>query len=72
HQQPSLSEQMDRFEIGVIEAALRRARGDVGDAAEALDLPRRSLYARLQRHGIDGAAFRGRADTAKGNQRDCS
>ncbi|MFK3781504.1 sigma-54-dependent transcriptional regulator [Agrobacterium sp. NPDC089420] len=70
HQQPSLSEQMDRFEIGVIEAALRRARGDVGDAAEALDLPRRSLYARLQRYGIDGADFRNRSSTAKGNRRD--
>jgi len=56
----SLSEQMDRFEIGIIQAALNRAQGDVGQAAEALKLPRRSLYARLQRHGIDGAAFRSR------------
>jgi two-component system C4-dicarboxylate transport response regulator DctD len=58
--QLSLSEQMDRFEIGIIQAALNSTQGDVGEAAEALKLPRRSLYARLQRYGIDGASFRGR------------
>lgn len=58
--QLSLSEQMDRFEIGIIQATLNSTQGDVGEAAEALKLPRRSLYARLQRYGIDGASFRGR------------
>ncbi len=58
--QLSLSEQMDRFEIGIIQATLNSTQGDVGEAAEALKLPRRSLYARLQRYGIDGASFRAR------------
>ncbi|WP_420963140.1 sigma-54-dependent transcriptional regulator [Brucella sp. IR073] len=55
-----LSEQMDRFEQGVIRAALERCRGDVGLAAEQLQLPRRSLYARLQRLRIDASTFRKR------------
>ncbi len=62
-QEPSLlalSEQMDRFEEGVIRAALQRCNGDVGIAAEQLQLPRRSLYARLQRLEIDASAFRKR------------
>ncbi|WP_349962018.1 sigma 54-interacting transcriptional regulator [Rhizobium sp. ZPR3] len=58
--QLSLPEQMDRFEIGIIQAALISTQGDVGEAAEALKLPRRRLYARLQRYGIDDASFRGR------------
>ncbi|MFD1790226.1 sigma-54-dependent transcriptional regulator [Ochrobactrum teleogrylli] len=55
-----LSEQMDRFEEGVIRATLKRCNGDVGFAAEVLQLPRRSLYARLQRHDIDASSFRRR------------
>ncbi|GAA5543973.1 sigma-54-dependent Fis family transcriptional regulator [Ochrobactrum soli] len=55
-----LSEQMDRFEEGVIRATLERCNGDVGVAAEVLQLPRRSLYARLQRHDIDASSFRRR------------
>ncbi|MBA8841014.1 sigma-54 dependent transcriptional regulator [Ochrobactrum sp. RH2CCR150] len=55
-----LSEQMDRFEEGVIRATLERCNGDVGAAAEVLQLPRRSLYARLQRHDIDASLFRRR------------
>jgi len=55
-----LSEQMDRFEEGVIRATLERCNGDVGTAAEVLQLPRRSLYARLQRHDIDASSFRRR------------
>lgn len=55
-----LSEQMDRFEQSVISAALERYNGDVGQAAEALQLPRRSLYARLQRHDMDASCFRRR------------
>lgn len=55
-----LSEQMERFEQSVISAALERYNGDVGQAAEALQLPRRSLYARLQRHDMDASCFRRR------------
>ncbi len=57
---PSLSEQMDRFEESVIRATLDRFSGDVGAAAELLRLPRRSLYARLQKLAIDASTFRKR------------
>ncbi|MGB5840896.1 MAG: helix-turn-helix domain-containing protein, partial [Brucella anthropi] len=56
----SLSEQMDRFEDGVIRATLDRCNGDVGGAAVLLQLPRRSLYARLQKLAIDASTFRKR------------
>lgn len=56
----SLAERMDRFEADVIRAVLDRLRGDVTLAADELMLPRRSLYARLQRLGIEPAEFRQR------------
>ncbi|MBW6532266.1 sigma-54 dependent transcriptional regulator [Sphingomonas sp. RRHST34] len=55
-----LAERVDRFEAATIRAALDRVRGDVGAAAAELQVPRRSLYDRLQRHGIEPAAFRQR------------
>lgn len=55
-----LNEQMDAFETGVLTTALRRFDGDVGAAAQELQLPRRSLYARLQRLGIHPAEHRKR------------
>lgn len=50
--------QIEQFERGLIENALRRCRGDVNAAAEQLNLPRRSLYARLQRLSIVPGTFR--------------
>lgn len=55
----SLSEQLDRFELSVLKSALSRMQGDVTATAALLGLPRRSLYARLQRHGIVAGRFRG-------------
>lgn len=54
----ALSAQMDRFEEGLLRDTLARLGGDVSAAAMALNLPRRSLYARLNRHGINPAAYR--------------
>lgn len=54
----SLSDQMDQFEAGVLRAALERFDGDIAEVAQALELPRRSLYARLQRQSINPAAYR--------------
>jgi two-component system C4-dicarboxylate transport response regulator DctD len=54
----ALSAQMDRFEEGLLCDTLARLGGDVSAAAVALNLPRRSLYARLNRHGINPAAYR--------------
>lgn len=54
----SLSDQMDQFETGVLRATLERFGGDIAQVAQALQLPRRSLYARLQRQNINPAAYR--------------
>lgn len=54
----ALSAQMDRFEEGLLRDTLARLGGDVSAAALALKLPRRSLYARLNRHSINPAAYR--------------
>ncbi|KAA1179854.1 sigma-54-dependent Fis family transcriptional regulator [Rhizobium tropici] len=61
-----LSDQMDQFEASILRAALDRFEGDIAEVAAALQLPRRSLYARLQRHGINPSAYR-RRDNAHGD-----
>ena len=53
-----LAEQMDQFEAKVLRETLERLNVDVGEAAKILQLPRRSLYARLQKLGIDASSFR--------------
>ncbi|OYR07492.1 sigma-54-dependent transcriptional regulator [Brucella grignonensis] len=58
-----LAEQMDQFEAKVLQDTLARLNGDVGEAAELLQLPRRSLYARLNRLGIDASSFRKKGAT---------
>lgn len=56
--QMALSQQMDQFEAKVLRETLAGLNGDVGEAANVLQLPRRSLYARLQKLGIDASSFR--------------
>jgi len=53
-----LAQQMDQFETKVLQDTLTRLNGDVGEAAGILQLPRRSLYARLQKLNIDASSFR--------------
>lgn len=60
----SLTERLARLEAAMIGEALQQAGGDVTATAEALGLPRRSLYDRLQRHGIDASSFRRREGDA--------
>jgi len=52
-----LSERMDRFEGDAIREALARHGGDVRRTIEALKLPRKTFYDKLQRHGITRKAF---------------
>ncbi|ALL71448.1 Two component, Sigma-54 Specific, central transcriptional regulator of acidic amino acid uptake (plasmid) [Paraburkholderia caribensis MBA4] len=54
----SLASRMVRAERGYIEEALRSAGGQVIKAAEQLGLPRKTLYDKITRHGIDPNAFR--------------
>ncbi|MBN3762088.1 sigma-54 dependent transcriptional regulator [Burkholderia sp. Ac-20365] len=54
----SLASRMVRAERTYIEDALRNAGGQVIKAAEQLGLPRKTLYDKITRHGIDPNAFR--------------
>jgi len=54
----SLATQMDQVEKALIDAALRDHRGRVSAVAEALSLPRKTLYDKMNRHAIEPAAFR--------------
>ncbi len=48
----TLARQMDDFEKTVLEDALRRFKGKATQTAEALGLPRKTLYDRLARYGL--------------------
>lgn len=58
----SLEARMARAERACIEEALRTAEGHVQRAAELLALPRKTLYDKIARHGIDVSAFRSSTD----------
>ena len=53
-----LGQQMDSFERQLLVAALTDTQGQVSTAAERLHLPRKTLYDKLARHGIDPADYR--------------
>ncbi|MDA4805287.1 Fis family transcriptional regulator, partial [Enterobacter hormaechei] len=53
-------EAMERHEARLIRVALTGNNGDVRTTIEALGIPRKTFYDKLQRHGID------RADYVKG------
>jgi two-component system C4-dicarboxylate transport response regulator DctD len=56
----SLAQRMDRFERQLIEDALHRCAGSVGAAAERLQMPRKTLYDKLQRHRLFPDDYRAR------------
>lgn len=58
--QDGLGDQVDRFEKAVIEAVLSETGGSVTDAHLRLRIGRKTLYEKMQRHGIDPARFRRR------------
>ncbi|WP_062203974.1 sigma-54 dependent transcriptional regulator [Aureimonas sp. AU12] len=53
----TLPERVDRFEAGVIRETLANEGGDVRRTIEALGLPRKTFYDKLQRHGISRRDF---------------
>ena len=53
----SLSGRVDQFERRLIEDALRSVDGHVARAADLLHVPRKTLYDKLNRHGITPSAF---------------
>lgn len=57
---PSLAERLDRYERDLIAEALDHAKGDIGATMAMLDLPRKTLYYRMKKLGIDPKRFRSR------------
>lgn len=55
-----LDDLVDDFEKGVIEDALFLHSGRVSDAADYLQVPRKKLYLRMKKHGIDKDSFKSR------------
>lgn len=49
---PSLAEQIEAFEAQCLRAALRQSGGEIKAVMEALQLPRRTLNEKMQRHGL--------------------
>ncbi|MCV9920791.1 MULTISPECIES: sigma-54-dependent transcriptional regulator [Pseudomonas] len=49
---PSLVEQMEAFEAQCLRAALRQHKGEIKGVMETLQLPRRTLNEKMQRHGL--------------------
>ncbi|MFJ4384158.1 sigma-54-dependent transcriptional regulator [Pseudomonas sp. NPDC089408] len=56
----SLGEQMEAFEAQCLRAALRQHGGAINAVMEALQLPRRTLNEKMQRHGLVREDFVGR------------
>lgn len=56
----SLGEQMEAFEAQCLRAALRQHGGEIKAVMEALQLPRRTLNEKMQRHGLVREDFIGR------------
>lgn len=52
-----LPARMDRYEADIIRETLTRNDGDVRRTIETLGIPRKTFYDKLQRHGIERAAF---------------
>ncbi|MCX5513944.1 Fis family transcriptional regulator [Kaistia algarum] len=59
---PSLPERVDAFEADEIRRALAACRGDIQSTLRLLGIPRKTLYDKLRRHGIDQASFRNSGD----------
>ncbi|WP_313294989.1 sigma-54 dependent transcriptional regulator [Pseudomonas sp.] len=55
----SLAEQMEAFEAQCLRAALRQHGGEIKAVMEALQLPRRTLNEKMQRHGLSRETFIG-------------
>jgi two-component system, NtrC family, C4-dicarboxylate transport response regulator DctD len=59
----TLAEQVDAFERGLIVRELAVNNGDTRAAAEALEIPRKTLYDKLNRHSVDPRIYRGSEGT---------
>ncbi|MGH6761152.1 MAG: sigma-54-dependent transcriptional regulator [Phyllobacterium sp.] len=62
----SLPKRLERFESNLIRQALIANGGDVRSTLDALKIPRKTFYDKLQRHGIDRAQYANGKDQAGG------
>ena len=53
----ALPERLERYEAEILKEVLRAQRGDVKATIEALGIPRKTFYDKLQRHGINRADY---------------
>ncbi|KAB0584141.1 sigma-54-dependent Fis family transcriptional regulator [Ideonella dechloratans] len=53
-----LAQQMDKVEKALIEQALQRCQGRMQDVMQQLGTPKKTLYDKLHRHGIDPGRYR--------------
>lgn len=53
----SLAEQLDAFEAQCLRQALQQCRGNIAEVMALLQLPRRTLNEKMQRHGISRSEF---------------
>jgi two-component system, NtrC family, C4-dicarboxylate transport response regulator DctD len=58
-----LGERLDLFEKTVITEELRRQAGQIGLTAQALGIPRKTLYLRMQKHGLNREDYRDGGDS---------
>ncbi|EIZ77708.1 response regulator [Novosphingobium sp. Rr 2-17] len=56
--QMALAQQVERFEAAVIRRVLERTQGDARSAMTKLQLPRKTFYDKLNRHGIEIDTYR--------------
>jgi two-component system, NtrC family, C4-dicarboxylate transport response regulator DctD len=59
---PPLAKRVDAFEAGVIRDTLAATGGDIRATTEALSVPRKTLYDKMSRHGIEPKAYRHREE----------
>ncbi|MQW88963.1 sigma-54-dependent transcriptional regulator [Sinorhizobium saheli] len=57
----TLPERLERYEADILKEALTTHRGDVKATLEALGIPRKTFYDKLQRHGINRADYAGKS-----------
>lgn len=54
----SYEERMEQFERGILEQGLRASGGQLNEAAELLDLSRKTLYRKMKKHQLDKQIFK--------------
>ena len=57
---PPLAARVDAFERKLLRDTLRLTQGNVARAAEMLQMPRKTVYDKLQRHGLTPGDFAAR------------